>query len=201
MNSLFKGKILTVPNLLSALRILLIPIFMWTYLRREDITATVVLLAASGLTDMLDGFVARRFHMVSEFGKALDPLADKLTQLAMLCCLVLRFPRLLWLIIVLCVKESFVAATQLLVLHRTDMVLGAEWHGKLTTLLLYAVMLLHLLWLDLPDQLSWFLELLCVVMLLLSGVLYGIRNIRAARAAASRSDEPPAEPASDEKTA
>lgn len=201
MNSLFKGKILTVPNLLSALRILLIPIFMWTYLRREDITATVVLLAASGLTDMLDGFVARRFHMVSEFGKALDPLADKLTQLAMLCCLVLRFPRLLWLIIVLCVKESFVAATQLLVLHRTDMVLGAEWHGKLTTLLLYAVMLLHLLWLYLPDQLSWFLELLCVVMLLLSGVLYGIRNIRAARAAASRSDEPPAEPASDEKTA
>ena len=201
MNSLFKGKILTVPNLLSALRILLIPIFMWTYLRREDITATVVLLAASGLTDMLDGFVARRFHMVSEFGKALDPLADKLTQLAMLCCLVLRFPRLLWLIIVLCVKESFVAATQLRVLHRTDMVLGAEWHGKLTTLLLYAVMLLHLLWLYLPDQLSWFLELLCVVMLLLSGVLYGIRNIRAARAAASRSDEPPAEPASDEKTA
>lgn len=201
MNSLFKGKILTVPNLLSALRILLIPIFMWTYLRREDITATVVLLAASGLTDMLDGFVARRFHMVSEFGKALDPLADKLTQLAMLCCLLLRFPRLLWLIIVLCVKESFVAATQLLVLHRTDMVLGAEWHGKLTTLLLYAVMLLHLLWLDLPDKLSWFLELLCVVMLLLSGVLYGIRNIRAACAAASRPDEPPAESASDEKTA
>lgn len=201
MNSLFKGNILTVPNLLSALRILLIPIFMWTYLRREDITVTVVLLAASGLTDMLDGFVARRFHMVSEFGKALDPLADKLTQLAMLCCLVLRFPRLLWLIIVLCVKESFVAATQLLVLHRTDMVLGAEWHGKLTTLLLYAVMLLHLLWLYLPDQLSWFLELLCVVMLLLSGVLYGIRNIRAARAAASRPDEPPAESASDEKTA
>ena len=201
MNSLFKGNILTVPNLLSALRILLIPIFMWTYLRREDITATVVLLAASGLTDMLDGFVARRFHMVSEFGKALDPLADKLTQLAMLCCLVLRFPRLLWLIIVLCVKESFVAATQLLVLHRKDMVLGAEWHGKLTTLLLYAVMLLHLLWLDLPDKLSWFLELLCVVMLLLSGVLYGIRNIRAARAAASRPDEPPAESGSDEKTA
>ena len=201
MNSLFKGKVLTVPNLLSALRILLIPVFMWSYLRRENITATVVLLAASGLTDMLDGFIARRFHMVSEFGKALDPLADKLTQLAMLCCLVLRFPRLLWLIIVLCVKECFVASTQLLVFHRTDMVLGAEWHGKLTTLLLYAVMLLHLLWLDLPDQLSWFLELLCVVMLLLSGVLYGIRNIRAARAAASRPDEPPAEPASDEKTA
>ncbi len=201
MNSLFKGKVLTVPNLLSALRILLIPVFMWSYLRRENITATVVLLAASGLTDMLDGFIARRFHMVSEFGKALDPLADKLTQLAMLCCLVLRFPRLLWLIIVLCVKECFVASTQLLVLHRTDMVLGAEWHGKLTTLLLYAVMLLHLLWLDLPEQLSWFLELLCVVMLLLSGVLYGIRNIRAARAAASRPDEPPSEPASDEKTA
>ena len=199
MKTLFNGKILTIPNLLSALRILLIPFFMWSFLRREDMTATVILLAASGLTDVLDGFIARRFHMISDFGKALDPLADKLTQFAMLCCLVLRFPRLLWLIIVLGVKESFVASTQLLVLHRTEMVLGSEWHGKLTTVLLYAVMLLHLLWLDLPERLSWHLELICIGMLLLSGVLYGIRNIRAARAAAAPPEAP--DRTTEEKTA
>ena len=181
MGTIFKGKILTIPNLLSALRILLIPAFMWSYLKLEDNTATVILLALSGLTDALDGFIARRFSMVSDFGKALDPLADKLTQLAMLCCLVIRFPRMIWLIAVLCVKEIFVASTQLAVIHKNEVVLGADWHGKVTTILLYAVMILHLLWLDLPESLSWALVLLCIGMLLLSGVLYGIRNIRAVR--------------------
>ena len=183
MSALWKGKILTIPNILSTIRILLIPLFMWLYLSKDDLAATVVVLCLSGLTDALDGFIARHFNMVSDFGKALDPTADKLTQLAMLCCLVIRFPRMIWLIGVLCVKEAFVASTQLAVIRRTEVVLGSEWHGKLTTFLLYATMILHLLWLDLPDGLSWGLVILCIGMLLLSGILYGIRNIRAARAA------------------
>ena len=189
MKTIFKGNILTIPNLLSVIRILLIPLFMWLYLGRDDITGTVVVMVLSGVTDALDGFIARKFHMISDFGKALDPLADKLTQLAMLCCLLIRFPRMLWLIILLCVKESFVACTQLAVIHKTEVVLGADWHGKVTTILLYAVMILHLLWLELPDRLSWALVLLCMGMLLLSGVLYGIRNIRAVRSGKTQENE------------
>lgn len=181
MKTLFKGKILTIPNLLSLIRILLIPLFVWLYLGEENVPATAVVLVLSGLTDALDGFIARHYHMVSNFGKALDPFADKLTQFAMLCCLVVRFPRMLWLIIVLCVKEVLVASSQLLVIRKTELVLGAEWHGKITTILLYAVMILHLLWLDIPATLSWSLVGLCIGMLLLSGVLYGIRNYRAIR--------------------
>ena len=181
MKTLFKGNILTIPNLLSLIRILLIPLFVWLYLGKENVPATAVVLVLSGLTDALDGFIARHYHMVSDFGKALDPFADKLTQFAMLCCLVVRFPRMLWLIIVLCVKEVLVASSQLLVIRKTELVLGAEWHGKITTILLYAVMILHLLWLDIPATLSWSLVGLCIGMLLLSGVLYGIRNYRAIR--------------------
>ena len=181
MKTLFKGKILTIPNLLSLIRILLIPLFVWLYLGEENVPATAVVLVLSGLTDALDGFIARHYHMVSDFGKALDPFADKLTQFAMLCCLVVRFPRMLWLIIVLCVKEILVASSQLVVIRKTELVLGAEWHGKITTILLYAVMILHLLWLDIPATLSWSLVGLCIGMLLLSGVLYGIRNYRAIR--------------------
>ena len=181
MKALFKGKILTIPNLLSLIRILLIPLFVWLYLVEENVPATAVVLVLSGLTDALDGFIARHYHMVSDFGKALDPFADKLTQFAMLCCLVIRFPRMLWLIIVLCVKEVLVASSQLMVSRKTELVLGAEWHGKITTILLYAVMILHLLWLDIPATLSWSLVGLCIGMLLLSGVLYGIRNYRAIR--------------------
>lgn len=183
MRSIFKGRIFTIPNLLSSIRILLIPFFLWFYLAKDDVTVTVILLALSAVTDMLDGFIARHFNCISDLGKALDPVADKLTQLAMLFCLLFRFPRMIILIIVLCVKEVFVGSTQLLVIHRTEEVLGADWHGKVTTILLYGVMLLHLLWLDLPDELSFALELLYIAMLLLSGVLYGLRNIRAAKAA------------------
>ncbi len=186
MKTIFKGKILTIPNLLSAFRILLIPLFMWFYLKMDDITGTVIVLVLSGLTDAMDGFIARRFHMVSDFGKALDPFADKLTQLAMLCCLLIRFPRMLGLLVLLCVKEIFVAITQIAAIQKTEVVEGADWHGKVTTILLYLVMILHLLWLDLPDQLSWALVILCMGMLLLSGVLYGIRNIRTIRASGQK---------------
>lgn len=188
-----KGKILTIPNLLSAFRLLLIPVFMWLYLQKDDIPATAIVLALSGLTDALDGFIARRFNMVSDFGKALDPFADKLTQLAMLCCLLIRFPRMLWLIIVLSVKEVFVASTQLAVIRRTEVVLGADCHGKVTTILLYGVMILHLLWMDLPEELSRALVLLSIFMVLLSGVLYGLRNVRAAREAEHDTDCQPKE--------
>ena len=181
MKVLFQGKILTIPNMLSSFRVLLIPLFIWLYLGKDNVPATAAILALSGLTDALDGFIARRFHMITDFGKALDPVADKLTQIAMLCCLVVRFPRMLSLIIVLCLKELFVGCTQVAVINRTELVLGADWHGKVTTILLYGVMILHLLWMDLPEKLSWCLVLLCISMLLLSGVLYGIRNIRTAR--------------------
>ena len=197
MKRILNGRILTIPNLLSFIRILLIPLFVWYYLQRDDGTATAIVLAASGLTDALDGFIARRFNMISDFGKAIDPLADKLTQFAMLCCLLVRFPRFIWLIVVLCVKEVFLACTQLLLIKRTDEVQGSAWHGKVTTILLYAVMLLHLLWPDLPEQLSLALEILCIGMLLLSGVLYGFQCFRTFREL--RQKEPETKPEQEEE--
>ena len=138
MKKILRGRILTIPNLLTMIRILLIPLFVWYYLQREDGVAAAVILAVSGLTDALDGTIARRFDTISDFGKALDPLADKLTQFSMLCCLLIRFPRMLWLIIVLCVKEIFLCCAQLRLIRRTDVVQGSAWHGKITTVLLYA---------------------------------------------------------------
>ena len=183
MKTIFSGKILTVPNLLSFLRILLIPWFMWMYIVRGDSTATALILLLSGFTDTLDGLIARRFNMVSNLGKALDPLADKLTQIAMMTCLVFCFPHM-WLVLgALCVKELFVLISSLMAIHRTAEVLPADWHGKMTTTTLYATMIAHLLFPGMPRMLSDGLLILCTCMILLSGVLYGIRNIRAIRSA------------------
>ena len=95
MKKLFEGKILTIPNLLSCLRLALIPCFVWAYLVNEDPRMTVLLLLISGLSDVADGLIARHFNMVSNLGKVLDPLADKLTQAAMLVCLTSRYPMMM----------------------------------------------------------------------------------------------------------
>ena len=94
MNSESKSenKILTVPNLLSLFRLLLIPVIVWLYWFQKDYFPAGALLILSGLTDLADGYIARHFNAVSNVGKILDPIADKLTQAAMLFCLVTRFP-------------------------------------------------------------------------------------------------------------
>ncbi len=171
-------KILTIPNLLSLFRLLLIPLFVWLYLEKQDYRMTTVVLVLSGLTDVVDGYVARHFNMVSDFGKVLDPVADKLTQLAMLFCLLDRFHFMLIPLILLVVKELFAAVTGLMTIYKTKVVLGADWHGKATTLALYTMMIVHLVWYSIPVAVSNILIGLCVAIMLLSFVLYAIRNIR-----------------------
>ena len=86
---------MNIPNQLSLLRILLIPVFAVLYLcggKQPYYLLSAVVLLLSGLTDVLDGYIARRFHMTSELGKILDPLADKLTQITVLICLVVLHP-------------------------------------------------------------------------------------------------------------
>ncbi|MGN1370610.1 MAG: CDP-alcohol phosphatidyltransferase family protein [Aristaeellaceae bacterium] len=180
-----KHQILTIPNLLSLLRLLMIPVFVWLYLNGyTQWTAFVLIL--SGITDVVDGFIARHFGQVSDFGKAFDPVADKLTQAAMLLCLVSRHPMMIVPFILLAVKEIFAAVSGLIVIRRTGAVLGAEWHGKLTTLLLYGMMILHVIWQDIPQWTSNMLNAGCVVMMLISLVLYARRNIRAIRSASGK---------------
>lgn len=74
-----KDQILTIPNLLSIVRLCLIPLIIWLYCVKKDYTLAVIVILISGATDIVDGFIARHFNMVSDFGKILDPVADKLT--------------------------------------------------------------------------------------------------------------------------
>ncbi len=89
MKDLFKG-CWTVPNLLSIIRILLVPVFIILFLDGNRIGAIIVL-AVSGLTDFFDGKIARKFNQISALGKILDPIADKLSQLAIAVVLFLQF--------------------------------------------------------------------------------------------------------------
>ena len=173
----YKHKIITIPNILSFFRLCLIPLIVWQYVWEESYFNALYLLALSGVTDIVDGIIARKFHMISDLGKALDPVADKLTQLAMLFCLVTRFPSMWIPLVLLLVKEIFAGITGLMMVKRGT-VIGADWHGKVTTVLLYGTMLVHLAWVNVPPVVSHILVILCTGMLLLSGILYGVRNLR-----------------------
>ena len=100
-----RKQLLTIPNLLSAFRILLVPVIVWLYCGRGDYPLTACVLVLSGVTDIVDGFIARRFRMVSDLGKVLDPVADKLTQAVALGCLLTRFEAIWRLLAVLLIKE------------------------------------------------------------------------------------------------
>ena len=176
-----QNRIVTIPNILSFFRLCLIPVFVWMYCAEKNFVWTGVILILSGVTDTVDGFVARHFHMTSNLGKVLDPVADKLTQASMLFCLLTRFPLMAVPLAVMVVKECFMGITGLMVIRRTGHVFGADWHGKVTTWLLYAMMILHVFWYDIPGSVSAGVITVCVGMMLLSLALYGLYNIRAIR--------------------
>ena len=174
-----QSKILTIPNILSFFRLCLIPVIMWLYCVEENYFWAGGILILSGITDTVDGFVARRFHMASDLGKMLDPVADKMTQAAMLFCLLTRFPLMIVPLGLMVLKESFMGVTGLLVIHKTGKVFGADWHGKVTTWLLYAMMILHVFWYNIPAGVSRVMIMACVVMMTVSLVLYGRSNLKA----------------------
>ena len=171
-------KMITVPNMLSLFRLLLIPVFCVVYVAKDNYKLAASVLILSGLTDIVDGFIARRFNMVSDVGKVLDPIADKLTQIAVLACLISRFRRMLIPCIMLAAKELISGISGLIALKKTKTVCSAEWHGKLTTTLLYSMMVAHILWYDIPPAVSDTSIVVCVVVMLLSFVLYSLRNIK-----------------------
>lgn len=177
MEGKYRSKIITIPNILSFFRILLIPVIVWLYIVRKNPVWTTVVLALSGITDIVDGIIARKFHMVSDFGKAFDPVADKLTQIAMLFCLVSRFKWMLLPLCVMVVKEITAGIMGLLVIRKTGKVEGAVWHGKATTVSLYSMMTIHLIWFNIPSIVSGILIGACTALALLSAFMYSRENL------------------------
>ena len=178
MEDTYKHKILTIPNVLSFFRLLLIPVIVWLYIVKNDPVWTTVILILSGITDVVDGIIARKCNMVSDFGKVFDPVADKLTQIAMLFCLVSRFKWMLLPLCVLIVKEITAGILGLMVIRKTGTVDGSVWHGKATTVSLYSMMIIHLIWFKIPCVISGILIGACTALALLSAFMYSRENVR-----------------------
>ena len=124
-----------IPNALTILRFILIP-FIVGYLSEENYILAFVFLTLSGLTDVLDGFIARKFNFITNFGKLIDPLADKATQVSVLATLTLQHIIPLWILIIVLLKECIMIAGASF-LYGKELVVSSKWYGKLSTVLFY----------------------------------------------------------------
>lgn len=148
LKSLFSG-CLTVPNLLSLIRILLIPVF-GVLFYQGHIGWAVIVLVFSGLTDFFDGKIARRFNQISELGKMLDPVADKLTQITIAIVIFLEFNKstnptmqwFKWVFLFFLFKELLMVIIGAIMLACGLRPVAAEIYGKVATFVFYAVMVL-----------------------------------------------------------
>lgn len=165
-------RILTVPNLLSFFRILLIPVIICLYFK-EQYWWAFGLLVLSGATDVVDGWIARTFHVVSDFGKAIDPVADKLTQIALLLCLMPM--KYWWMVAILITKEASIGILTLIALRRTHSVYSAGWYGKICTVVIYLSMFVLILWRDADPTFVLVDAIVCSALIALAFVLYLIR--------------------------
>ena len=136
----WKKEILSIPNLLSLFRLLLIPVYITIYLNartKDDYFLAATILAVSCLTDMIDGKIARRFNMITTVGKLLDPLADKLTQFALILCLSLRHPILWYVVGLFFIKEIFQLIGCTIALRKGLTMTGSLLPGKVCTTVLF----------------------------------------------------------------
>lgn len=126
----------SIPNIISLCRLLLIPLIIVVYIRGR-LWLAVILLGISALSDAADGYIARHFHQITPLGKVLDPIADKLTQVALGICLVFTFPALLPLVIVLVLKELLMLYWGVNLLRAGKKPFSARWWGKVSTTAFY----------------------------------------------------------------
>ena len=159
----WKKEVFTIPNILSFFRLLLIPVYIYLYLTAQSTAQYVaagLVLALSCLTDMVDGRIARKYHMISKIGMLLDPVADKATQATLLVCLSMKYPILYPVLGLLVIKESFQLIALIIAFLNGKMLPGALLVGKVCTTVLFVSLIAIVLFPDIPSKI---VDLIAVV--------------------------------------
>ncbi len=167
----WKKEILSIPNLLSLFRLVLIPVYIIIYLNATkpiDYVLAASILAVSCLTDMIDGKIARHFNMVTTLGKLLDPVADKATQFTLTVCLAIRHPVLWNLAGLFVLKEGFQFIAGLITYRKGKMLTGALITGKICTTILFVTLIIMVLLPDLQPKTINFITVVDALFMLVS---------------------------------
>ena len=165
-----RKQIFSIPNILGYFRILLLPLIVWRYVTADSIAEfhmAAVIIGISGITDF-----ARKFNMITNLGKIVDPVADKLTQAAIVFSLSFRFQWLIPVVVLFVIKEGVMGIMGVILLKKGKMLNGAKWFGKVSTAVLYVVMFILILAPNIQEQIANMLIVLSGFLLLMSFILY-----------------------------
>ena len=173
-------EIFTIPNILVYIRVLLIPVFVYIYIHADsekDYHMALAVMIIAFLTDFFDGKIARRFNLVTDLGKVLDPIADKLYQFSVALCLMFEFPKMIIIAVLLFIKEMIMGLMGLVLLNRGGKIFGARWYGKVCTGIVDCSMVFLfftpiLFDGNVPYALCDYLIYLCMIVLIVTSVLY-----------------------------
>lgn len=152
MKKSFLEEYFSIPNIMGYFRIVLALLYVWVYYKTLDgapYWPVIAIIVVSGLTDLLDGKIARRFHMVTDWGKMLDPIADKITIGAIILSLVFKYKIIIPMILLYIVKEGYMAIAGMLLMKRGHKIEGAKFYGKVCTFATYVILIALLL---VPDM-------------------------------------------------
>jgi cardiolipin synthase len=170
--------ILTLPNVITLVRLACLPLFLWLLFGAEDRAAAAWLLAALGATDWVDGYLARHMHQVSDVGKVLDPVADRLLFFVGAGGILIDGSVPTWFAVVVLVRETLVGGATLILAAMGAKRIDVTWYGKAGTFFLMMAFPLFLAshsdvaWADAAGVLAWLTGIPGLVLSLYAAVLY-----------------------------
>ena len=162
-----------IPNYLTILRLILVPIIFGLILY-DHYTLAIVFYIIASITDVLDGFIARKFNLISDFGKLMDPLADKVTQIGTILALILKRIIPYWILIILSLKELTMVIVASVLFKKKIVTVHSKWYGKAATVLLFVAIVFTLLSekIIVLSNVTIYLYYLSIAMTLFAGVMY-----------------------------
>lgn len=152
-----------IPNILTIVRFFLIPIIVG-YITSSNYIMAFVVLTISGITDILDGVIARKFNFITNFGKLIDPLADKATQIAILGTLTVINIIPFWILAIVLLKEVVLIAGASF-LYGKEFVVSSKWYGKVSTVLLYIAIVISLVTKHFKIEFNFSIYIYCLALL------------------------------------
>lgn len=164
----WKREYFSIPNLMGYFRLILIPVYLLIYINAKDnkdyfLSALILLLSA--ITDFFDGKIARKFDMITEWGKMLDPIADKLTQGIVVISLIMRYDFMTLVLIVFLVQQVLQGVMGIVFIQKTKVVEGAQMFGKVSTAFMDFMIVVFVLWIDIPKKLALFMMTISIFLM------------------------------------
>lgn len=166
-----------IPNYLTILRLMLVPIIFSLIITERYFLATIFFLIAN-ITDILDGQIARKYNLITDWGKLMDPLADKITQISTISALIIKHIIPFWILVIITIKE-LIMITVAFVLYKKEIVtVHSRWYGKVATILFFVAIIFSLLSKSFTQlyQITLYLYYIAIFMTLFAGIMYG-KNI------------------------